>query len=174
VPASTPAWSKGSEPLDGELVFPKKSTISAGSTEPLLRQFRRFNTRAYHLLVYFCEDKVQLRRTLNGRVQCLLASRSLIMDAQSGDKLTAQLLDEAESLIWAMLDDRIADADLARLTKLLQDYAAVRSRYVDCVRLHVDLTEHFGRKANDKPAPTVLANLSPGSPGILGVPSVPQ
>ena len=74
-----------------------------------------------------------------------------------------------------MLDDRIADADLARLTKLLQDHAAVRSRYVDCVQLHVDLTEHFGRKtATEQPATTVVTNLLTGNSGVFGVPIVPQ
>jgi hypothetical protein len=71
------------------------------------------------------------------------------------------LLDEAESLIWALLDDQIQDADLARLTKMLEERADVRARYIDCVQLHVDLREHFGRPAdNSKQTPCVLGNLS--------------
>jgi anti-sigma factor RsiW len=73
------------------------------------------------------------------------------------------MLDEAESLIWSLLDDRIEDADLARLTKLLEEDAAVRWRYVECVQLHVDLQQHFGRPAaGSKPAPCVLGHLPSG------------
>jgi hypothetical protein len=73
------------------------------------------------------------------------------------------MLDEAESLIWALLDDRIEDADMARLTKLLEEDAAVRSRYVECVQLHVDLQEHFGQPPEgSKQAPCVLGHLPSG------------
>ena len=73
------------------------------------------------------------------------------------------LLDEAESLIWALLDDRIEDADLARLTKMLEEHAEVRARYVGCVQLHVDLHEHFARPAAEaQQAPCVLGNLATG------------
>jgi hypothetical protein len=53
------------------------------------------------------------------------------------------VLDEAETLIWALLDDQLEDAETARLAKLLEDHEAVRRRYLDCVQLHVDLRDHF-------------------------------
>jgi hypothetical protein len=85
------------------------------------------------------------------------------------------LLDGAESLIWALLDDRIDDADLARLTNMLEEHAEVRSRYLDCVQLHVDLHEHFGQPAaGAKKAPCVLGNLASGFPAAESFPPVGQ
>ena len=85
-----------------------------------------------------------------------------------------QLLDEAESLIWALLDDHLDDADTARLCTLMEESAAVRSRYIDCVQLHVDLTEHFGVPPVDQARNIqVLPNLLPGmTPGVESYPRV--
>jgi hypothetical protein len=82
-------------------------------------------------------------------------------------------LEEAESLIWALLDDQLDNAGMGRLTKMLETDAAVRSRYIDCVQLHVDLREHFGRPTAEKSTGTVvLPNLLPGLPGAQGLPQV--
>jgi hypothetical protein len=97
-----------------------------------------------------------------------MESERLDQPQSSGPEL---LLDEAESLIWALLDDRIEDADMARLTDMLKEHAAVRSRYIDCVQLHVDLHEHFGQPAAKK-APCVLGNLSSGLPAAESFPPV--
>lgn len=79
------------------------------------------------------------------------------------------LLDEAEALIWALLDDQIESADQARLTKLLETEPAVRARYVDCVQLHVDLLDHFDRRPSEmKPDAVVLSHLMTGLPGAQG------
>jgi anti-sigma factor RsiW len=79
------------------------------------------------------------------------------------------LLDEAEALIWALLDDQIESADQARLTKLLETEPAVRARYLDCVQLHVDLLDHFDRRPTEKkPGAVVLSNLMTGLPGAQG------
>jgi hypothetical protein len=56
-------------------------------------------------------------------------------------------LTNAESLIWALLDDCLDDGDAVRLCHMLETDAAVRSRYVECVQLHVDLAEHFALEA---------------------------
>ena len=53
------------------------------------------------------------------------------------------LRNEAEALIWSLLDDQIDDSGVERLEKLLSEHEAIRRRYVECVQLHVDLTEHF-------------------------------
>lgn len=80
------------------------------------------------------------------------------------------LLDEAENLIWALLDDQLGDADTARLSELLQNHEEVRRRYVDCVQLHVDLQGHFaGAPGGHAPQTSpnvpsaVLTGLMPGN-----------
>jgi hypothetical protein len=85
------------------------------------------------------------------------------------------LLDEAEALIWALLDDQIDSADQARLTKLLETEPAVRSRYVDCMQLHVDLLDHFDRRPEEKKSgAVVLSNFTTGLPGAQGLPQTTQ
>lgn len=80
------------------------------------------------------------------------------------------VLDEAENLIWALLDDHIDDADIARLTKLLNENEDVRRRYLDCVQLHVDLRDHFAAvdiPGTPRPATAILPNLLTG--GMAGI-----
>lgn len=88
-----------------------------------------------------------------------------IADQQSLDQSNEALLDKAEALIWALLDDEIQPADIRELETLLKENADVRDRYVTCVQLHFDLQQHFG----DAPAPPATAEL-PKSPvlGFLG------
>lgn len=87
-------------------------------------------------------------------------------------------LEEAETLIWDLLDERLDDAGFARLSHLLEENATVRSRYMDCVQLHVDLQEHFGRQALDAQqqagGTAVLPNLLSGVAGLPGFPTVIQ
>ena len=78
-----------------------------------------------------------------------------------------------------MLDEQLDAAEMTRLGKMIEEDAAVRVRYIDCVQLHVDLSEHFGRAAADKdviPAKgsstVVLPNLLPGVSGAPGLPQV--
>jgi hypothetical protein len=49
------------------------------------------------------------------------------------------VLEEAENLIWALLDDHLEAAETTKLAKLLQENEEVRRRYIECVQLHVDL-----------------------------------
>jgi anti-sigma factor RsiW len=84
------------------------------------------------------------------------------------------VLDEAENLIWALLDDQLNEADSARLAKLLEEHDAVRQRYIDCVQLHVDLQDHFAptRAAQTLPAGTpVVTGLTAPTP-VIGTPIV--
>ena len=82
------------------------------------------------------------------------------------------LLEEAEALTWALLDDQLADADTARLATLLEEHEEARARYIECVQLHVDLKDHFavprGAPAAEKTV-VVLPNLLPG--GLPGADS---
>jgi hypothetical protein len=79
---------------------------------------------------------------------------------------TEALLEEAESLTWALLDDRLAEADAARLAQLLEESQAARTRYIECVQLHVDLQDHYAAgaiAAQTKPTgAAVMPNLMPG------------
>ncbi len=80
------------------------------------------------------------------------------------------LLEEAENLIWALLDDHIDEADSDKLTKLMNDHEEVRRRYIDCVQLHADLRDHFTTVAApeaSRPRAAILPNLmSGGVPGV--------
>lgn len=82
-------------------------------------------------------------------------------------------LAEAETLIWSMLDEQLDDAEMKRLSSMIEEDAAVRALYIDCVQLHVELREHFGRPAavND-PSPVVLPNLLPGLSVTQGLPQI--
>ncbi|MGI9429659.1 MAG: hypothetical protein ACR2NM_13440 [Bythopirellula sp.] len=81
------------------------------------------------------------------------------------------LLDEAEALIWALLDDQIESADIKKLEGLLQENEAVRQRYISCVQMHCDLHEHFGGakttfadgKLPDSPVLGSLGDIRPGT-----------
>lgn len=84
-------------------------------------------------------------------------------------------LEEAETLIWALLDDYLDGADAARLCKMIEQDATVRARYIDCVQLHIDLQEHFGAKAAEPASqPTgnvqILPDLLPGGLTTDGCP----
>jgi hypothetical protein len=78
------------------------------------------------------------------------------------------VLDEAENLIWALLDDQLDEASAARLAKLLEEHDSVRQRYIDCVQLHLDLQDHFAENSGtptDAKATAVPLNMPPGVPG---------
>lgn len=86
-------------------------------------------------------------------------------------------LEETEALIWDLLDERLDDAGFARLSQSLEANATVRSRYMECVQLHVDLQEHFGRQALDakqQAGGTAVVTDLPGLAGLPGFPTVIQ
>jgi hypothetical protein len=75
------------------------------------------------------------------------------------------VLEEAENLIWALLDDHLEAAETAKLAKLLQENEDVRRRYIECVQLHVDLHDHFaaaGAKSDAAQGAAILPNLMTG------------
>jgi anti-sigma factor RsiW len=84
------------------------------------------------------------------------------------------ILDEAESLIWALLDDQLEAAETKRLAQLLEEHEVVRRRYLECVQLHVDLHDYFARSHERVQQPTtssapILPNLMSG--GMSGMPT---
>lgn len=84
-------------------------------------------------------------------------------------------LQEAETLIWDLLDERLDDEALGRLTHLLESNASIRAHYIDCVQLHVDLQEHFGRKSlEESPGSRDAVVLQHLLPGLAGMPGFPQ
>ena len=94
------------------------------------------------------------------------------MDNQEG-KLEPQpdsILEEAEQLIWAVLDDQVDKADLERLETLLHQDEQIRERYIQCVQLHTDLTTMLPAEGESPPedlpkTPIVglLGDIQPGS-----------
>ncbi len=86
------------------------------------------------------------------------------------------VLDEAETLIWALLDDQLEAAETTRLSKLLEEHEAVRRRYLECVQLHVDLHDYFAAaRERQRPAAgsasgtPILPDLMTG--GLSGSPT---
>ena len=55
---------------------------------------------------------------------------------------------DVEDLTWQLLDDRLEEPKLRVLERELTSNAKSRSTYIDCVRLHVDLTFLFREKWN--------------------------
>jgi len=100
------------------------------------------------------------------------------MDAKQNDSDNSDLtqpdetlLEQAEILIWALLDDEIDRTDVIKLEAMLQDNDQVRAHYVKCVQMHADLHQHFGDdpgkplqgKRPDSPVLGSLGDLRPGT-----------
>lgn len=95
-------------------------------------------------------------------------------DDRSLEQKTQLLLDEAEALIWGLLDENIDAVDSQRLQELLEN-DEVRQRYIQCVELHSDLTNLLGSETKDgkKPQSPVLGSLGDIFPTIPGVTIIP-
>ena len=61
----------------------------------------------------------------------------------SQEQPSDDLVDVAEQLIWSLLDETLEEADVRRLEALIRDNEEVRTRYLECVQLHSELTELF-------------------------------
>jgi len=84
-----------------------------------------------------------------------------------------QLLEEAEKLIWDLLDDRIEEADTQRLEKLLKENDQVRARYLEISQVHADLYSHFGNDQANTKSP-VLSFLGDFSTLSADSPTLPE
>lgn len=80
--------------------------------------------------------------------------------SESLESNSSALLDEAEQMIWALLDDEIAEQDVKKLETLLAENDAVRQRYIECTQLHVDLKDHFSTTSPK-------SNVEPDGSGII-------
>jgi anti-sigma factor RsiW len=95
----------------------------------------------------------------------------------SHSKRTEAMLEEAEALTWALIDDQLNEADAAKLAQLLEQHEQARARYIECAQLHVDLQDHFTPPTDAEgksPGVVVLPNLLPGLPGIESRPPVAE
>jgi hypothetical protein len=93
-------------------------------------------------------------------------------DERSLEQTTQQLLDEAEALIWGLLDENIDAVDTQRLEKLMAS-AEVRERYLQCVELHSDLQQLLNSEKTTKPQSPVLGSLGDIFPNIPGTNVLP-
>lgn len=86
------------------------------------------------------------------------------------DRFSAEpLLEAAEKLIWALLDDQISAAECSQLERLILDHEQVRRRYLECTQLHIDLRSVYGQGAKDPldpPKSPVLGSLGTNFPMI--------
>ncbi|MEM8946571.1 MAG: hypothetical protein AAGD11_15470 [Planctomycetota bacterium] len=82
------------------------------------------------------------------------------------------VLEQADELIWALLDDRIETADVKKLEDLLRESQPVRDRYIQCVQMHCELYQHFGEDLPpaELPKSPVLGSLGDLRPGTDTLP----
>lgn len=95
-------------------------------------------------------------------------------DQQSLEQANDGVLEKAEALIWALLDDEIESADIKQLEEMLKDNETVRERYIQCVQMHTDLFQHFGAPQDSSqaelPKSPVLGSLGELRPGTDTLP----
>ena len=113
--------------------------------------------------------------SLGSKEKRIMDSNPQKLSEQMSQQPGENLLEQAENLIWALLDDEIETADLKQLEGLLRDDETVRERYVECVQMHTDLHQHFGApleetKASDLPKSPVLGMLGDLRPGTDTLP----
>ena len=91
------------------------------------------------------------------------------MDCQddSLEQRQDSILEEAEQLIWGLLDDKLEEADIKRLEDLLRTDERVRKHYIECVRLNADLSEFFNSSDDKSLPPDKLKSPVLGSLGEL-------
>jgi hypothetical protein len=87
-----------------------------------------------------------------------------------------QLLEQAEEMIWNLLDDNLPEGEVKALESMLQEHEQVRELYLDCVQLHSDLAGHFGKTPKldfpGAPSSPVLGSLGDTMRGIDAGPPV--
>jgi len=79
----------------------------------------------------------------------------------SQEQPSDDLVDVAEQLIWSLLDETLEEADIRRLEALIRDNEEVRTRHLECVQLHSELTGLFSAR------PTVEGS-GPNQSPVLG------
>lgn len=92
----------------------------------------------------------------------------------SHEQANHKLMDEAEKLIWAYLDEMIEENDAKRLEKLLQENEDVRKRYLNCAQIHADLYEHLRVGKEAEVQSPVLGSLGSFSSSAIDVSSMAE
>ena len=82
------------------------------------------------------------------------------------------LVEEIEQLVWDLLDDQINISGLQRLEQVIREDPVARATYLDCVRMHVDLTEIFSQSADADAAN--LPNRKAPSPILTLLGEIPE
>ena len=102
-----------------------------------------------------------------------LEQREAKMSAEdrSIEQKTQLLLDEAEALIWGLLDENIDAVNSQRLEELMAN-EEVRKRYIQCVELHTDL-QNLYEGTSTKPQSPVLGSLGDVFPNLSNTNVVP-
>ena len=85
-------------------------------------------------------------------------------------------LERVEKMIWMYLDDMLPEEQIPELENLLKTDENAVQLYTDCVKLHVDLLEHFQEPKKTilpfVPDSPVLGSLGDGIPGLDAGPPV--
>lgn len=79
--------------------------------------------------------------------------------ANDDQLLEAGEFDRTHELTWALLDERITDAEITELENLLRTDKKALESYTRCMQLHADLACHFA-----PPAKNPSSKLPPGLP----------
>jgi len=72
------------------------------------------------------------------------------------------VLERVQELTWALVDEQITDDEMTLLENLLLSDDQARQRYVECVRLHAELTLHYAQ-----PTPAT-SGKGPSKSPVLG------
>ncbi len=80
-------------------------------------------------------------------------------DGNSHGQAGEQLLNDADKLIWALLDEQIPEKDAKYLGNLIEENEQVRHRYLQCSQIHSDLYEHYHVQAEPEINSPVLGSL---------------
>ncbi len=95
--------------------------------------------------------------------------RRLVAELPTDESTDDSMLEIAEKLIWALLDDQISATECSQLKRLILDQEQVRRRYLECTQLHLDLHAVHGQEATDPldpPKSPVLGTLGTNFPVI--------
>jgi hypothetical protein len=78
------------------------------------------------------------------------------------EPLDTALVDEVQELVWALVDEQISAAQIARLERLVADEPRARTAYIRCMATHAELQTHFatfGLAAASDPPPPLIPRL---------------
>lgn len=104
---------------------------------------------SFPTLCALCKSRTESEITVNSNIAWLVSPTG-----------SDQVLDEAEQLIWSLLDDDLPEEDIPKLESLIMEHTNVRKAYVHCVLLHAYLSDHFGKPISNE-AQRVTTTIDP-------------